>query len=550
MRKRRPRGARPQRDEPGRWLTLAAPQGFGVPSRAVPNATRAATGGPLVSGAAFPSLSPLPSLQGVRVGALSCGASHVLCVDATGALWSWGAADGGRLGHGDIARRRSPVPVDALRGWRTLAASAGLEHSAAVAVPRSAPDAGAASAGTLFTWGSGRAYQLGQGPFVTSQLAPRAVEPLRRWRARVRAVACGAVHTACITASGAVLTWGDPTDGRLGRLPLEQARTAVASAAASFIALPDAAQRQLSRATHVYGGAALLRRGTPVVADPASAPVLLQDAGPGASPRPAAGQDVPGGSHLLCAEERARVGKEGRLREPGPWLAGDTAAPAAVTVGGSGGGARGSGSGSVGGPAAREAVLRRWLLTDPVVVAPAWLPAPMYGLGAETVPVRGECAALRPRAPAPADGPGRSGVRQGGHYRRGGAVVQRGTCGARRRQPRGCEPGRNGPVARRRRPGRNECDCARGQGCRRGGVRGRGRGGGGRTSAQSPSVHERAGATPYHRKAGATPYDGGARATPYHRAGVWPSYHRGAGCWHYHGRARALPYDRGAGSTP
>lgn len=45
------------------------------------------------------------ALAGQRVAAAACGLWHTAAVTADGALWTWGAAGGGRLGHG-------PLPMD------------------------------------------------------------------------------------------------------------------------------------------------------------------------------------------------------------------------------------------------------------------------------------------------------------------------------------------------------------------------------------------------------------------------------------------------------
>jgi hypothetical protein len=53
-----------------------------------------------------------------------------------GVIWTWGAGNGGRLGHGDVRDRFSPAVVEALQGSIVTQVAAGYWHSVAlVAVP-------------------------------------------------------------------------------------------------------------------------------------------------------------------------------------------------------------------------------------------------------------------------------------------------------------------------------------------------------------------------------------------------------------------------------
>ena len=53
---------------------------------------------------------------------------HSIATTADGAVWSWGAGGGGRLGHGDEQRQLLPKKVEAFAGQRVVAVSAGADE--------------------------------------------------------------------------------------------------------------------------------------------------------------------------------------------------------------------------------------------------------------------------------------------------------------------------------------------------------------------------------------------------------------------------------------
>eukprot|EP00897_Mesotaenium_endlicherianum_P000217 jgi/Mesen1/10196/ME000766S09563 len=136
-------------------------------------------------------------------GGIACGLFH----SATwhrGRLWLWGKGDGGRLGFGDEEPQYSPRLHKGLPPVR-LASLGGL-HTAAVTVE-----------GGLYTWGFGGFGALGHGEY-TRQISPRLVEGawMKGGEAIVQ-VSAGGAHTAVVSDSGAVYTFGrDEGEGRLG----------------------------------------------------------------------------------------------------------------------------------------------------------------------------------------------------------------------------------------------------------------------------------------------------------------------------------------------
>ena len=73
----------------------------------------------------------IEALEGQHVIAVSAGRSYSLAVTANGALWSWGDACLGSLGHSDQLNHLLPKKIDALAGHRVVTVSAGIHHNLA-----------------------------------------------------------------------------------------------------------------------------------------------------------------------------------------------------------------------------------------------------------------------------------------------------------------------------------------------------------------------------------------------------------------------------------
>nr|CAB3454241.1 unnamed protein product [Digitaria exilis] len=153
-----------------------------------------------------PRLAPTPGrlpsageTSGVEVG-ISSGLFHsALLVE--GSAWVWGKGDGGRLGLGDESSAFVPRPNPNLRDLRLLAL--GGIHSAALT-----------TSGDVFTWGYGGFGALGHYVYHRELLPRRVKGP---WEGKITHIATSGAHTAAITHSGELYTWGrDEGDGRLG----------------------------------------------------------------------------------------------------------------------------------------------------------------------------------------------------------------------------------------------------------------------------------------------------------------------------------------------
>lgn len=116
---------------------------------------------------------PLRALDDIPVAQVSCGSRHSLVLTRQGILYTFGWGKCGQLGHGDTRDRRAPTVVTA------LAASGGAGGRGRRVVKVSAGgihSAALTESGTVYTWGEASYGQLGQGVAAVRQrmvLAPK-----------------------------------------------------------------------------------------------------------------------------------------------------------------------------------------------------------------------------------------------------------------------------------------------------------------------------------------------------------------------------------------
>ncbi|RDX95872.1 PH, RCC1 and FYVE domains-containing protein 1, partial [Mucuna pruriens] len=148
---------------------------------------------------------PLESNVVLDVHHIACGVKHASLVTRQGEVFTWGEESGGRLGHGVGKNVVQPRLVEALTSTTVDFVSCGEFHSCAVTM-----------SGELFTWGDGthNAGLLGHGSDVCHWIPKRIAGPLEGLQ--IAFVACGPWHTALITSTGQLFTFGDGTFGVLG----------------------------------------------------------------------------------------------------------------------------------------------------------------------------------------------------------------------------------------------------------------------------------------------------------------------------------------------
>lgn len=148
---------------------------------------------------------PLESNVVLDVHHIACGVRHAALVTRQGEVFTWGEESGGRLGHGVGKDVIQPQLVESLSFCSVDFVSCGEFHSCAVTL-----------AGELYTWGDGthNAGLLGHGSDVSHWIPKRISGPLEGLQ--VAMVTCGPWHTALITSTGQLFTFGDGTFGVLG----------------------------------------------------------------------------------------------------------------------------------------------------------------------------------------------------------------------------------------------------------------------------------------------------------------------------------------------
>ncbi len=148
---------------------------------------------------------PLESNVVLDVHYIACGVRHVALVTRQGEVFTWGEESGGRLGHGVGKDVSQPRLVESLTASSVDFVACGEFHTCAVTMY-----------GELYTWGDGthNAGLLGHGTDVSHWIPKRISGPLEGLQ--VASVTCGPWHTALITTTGQLFTFGDGTFGVLG----------------------------------------------------------------------------------------------------------------------------------------------------------------------------------------------------------------------------------------------------------------------------------------------------------------------------------------------
>ncbi|KAJ6774101.1 REGULATOR OF CHROMOSOME CONDENSATION [Salix purpurea] len=148
---------------------------------------------------------PLESNVVLDVHHIACGVRHAAMVTRQGEVFTWGEESGGRLGHGVGKDVTQPCLVESLAATTVDFVACGEFHSCAVTM-----------AGEIYTWGDGthNAGLLGHGTDVSHWIPKRISGPLEGLQ--VASVTCGPWHTALVTSTGQLFTFGDGTFGVLG----------------------------------------------------------------------------------------------------------------------------------------------------------------------------------------------------------------------------------------------------------------------------------------------------------------------------------------------
>ncbi|XP_062180342.1 PH, RCC1 and FYVE domains-containing protein 1-like [Phragmites australis] len=148
---------------------------------------------------------PLESDVVLDVNQVVCGSRHVALTTRQGEVFTWGEEFGGRLGHGTDGDISRPKLVESISVTIVDFIACGEFHTCAIS-----------ASSDLFNWGDG-SYNAGLLGYDTgaSHWLPKRVSG-RLEGLQILSVACGSWHSALITSSGKVYTFGDGTFGVLG----------------------------------------------------------------------------------------------------------------------------------------------------------------------------------------------------------------------------------------------------------------------------------------------------------------------------------------------
>ncbi|KAL3721308.1 hypothetical protein ACJRO7_033755 [Eucalyptus globulus] len=144
---------------------------------------------------------------------ISAGYHHSCAITVDGELYMWGNNSSGQLGLGKKSEKVVPVPtkVECLTGMFVKRAALGSEHSIAVT-----------DEGDALSWGGGESGRLGHGHessifgFLGSscEYTPRLIKKLEGLK--VKNIAAGLLHSACIDENGSVFLFGEKALEKLG----------------------------------------------------------------------------------------------------------------------------------------------------------------------------------------------------------------------------------------------------------------------------------------------------------------------------------------------
>jgi len=118
-------------------------------------------------------------------------------------LYAWGRGDDGQIGVGDTSDQVLPVPIEHLRKEHVVHVVCGSGHTMALT-----------KQGRIWTWGRGDDGRLGHGGHGWNYI-PRLVESLVPETMRV--ISSGSYHSAAVSASGTVYSWGGGLFGKVSK---------------------------------------------------------------------------------------------------------------------------------------------------------------------------------------------------------------------------------------------------------------------------------------------------------------------------------------------
>ncbi|XP_036600445.1 X-linked retinitis pigmentosa GTPase regulator [Trichosurus vulpecula] len=146
---------------------------------------------------------PCQVVVGKPISWISCGYYHSAFVTTEGELYTFGEPENGKLGLSpeQLKNHRIPQLVLGIPGKVNQVACGG-GHTVALTEEE------------VYTFGLGQFGQLGLGTFIFETSEPKAIKHLQNQK--IQYIACGENHTALISDTGHMYTFGDGRHGKLG----------------------------------------------------------------------------------------------------------------------------------------------------------------------------------------------------------------------------------------------------------------------------------------------------------------------------------------------
>ena len=110
-----------------------------------------------------PELKPRPRKQSLVVATAQAGGQHTVALSNEGQVYTFGAGQSGRLGHGNDKNQLVPTLVAALEFEEVVSIASGYAHTVVLT-----------GEGEIYTWGSGKMGRLGHGA-DSDEVLPRRV---------------------------------------------------------------------------------------------------------------------------------------------------------------------------------------------------------------------------------------------------------------------------------------------------------------------------------------------------------------------------------------
>lgn len=144
--------------------------------------------------------------RNIRVVDIACGLQHTAAVASDGSLFTWGSNEFGQLGDGSENDCGKPRRVEALRNEFVKSVACGANCTASITQPRDLSNDGDSMTSRLWVWGQNQGSNY-----------PKVFWGAFSPNMGITQVACGASHVAALSELGTLQSWGYNEYGQLGR---------------------------------------------------------------------------------------------------------------------------------------------------------------------------------------------------------------------------------------------------------------------------------------------------------------------------------------------